>query len=190
MVVAGSGSTRPAAPLDPGGAKIPRNADPAPAAPPTYKDLVGKLKKAPEVKPFSNPVTPSRPRERSPPRGDRRPLGEQRRPKKESAGLFPGGDGREEALSRRSKTIPKASGPQEFYIGDRGEKRKASEPPDDRRRAPNQRQLDAKTAPRPAPVKRKATSGPADSQAKRKQPPGPPIGDRKIGKPRKARSSK
>jgi hypothetical protein len=182
MVVAG-GTTRPAAPLDPGGAKIPRNADPAPAAPPTYKDLVGKLKKAPEVKPFSNPVTPSRPRERSPPRGDRRPLGEQRRPKKESTALFPAGDGREEALSRRSN-------PKEFYIGDRGEKRKAPEPLVDRRKAPNQRQLDAKTAPRPAAVKRKATSGPADSQAKRTQPPGPPIGDRKIGKPRKARSTK
>ena len=189
MVVAG-GTSRPAAPLDPGSAKIPRNADPAPAAPPSYKDLVGKLKKAPEVKPFSNPVTPSRPRERSPPRGDRRPLGEQRRSKKDSTALFPGGDGREEALSRRSKTIPKGSGPKEFYIGDRGEKRKASEPLVDRRKAPNQRQLDAAAGSRSAPVKRKATSGPVEPQATRRPPPGPPDGDRKIGKPRKPRSRK
>ena len=126
MVVSGSGTSRPAAPLAaPGGAKILRNADPAPAAAPSYKDLVGKLKKASEVKPFANPVTPSRPRERSPPRGDRRPLEAQRKSKKDSAALFPGGDGREEALSRRSKTIPKAD-TKAFYIGERGEKRKAT----------------------------------------------------------------
>ena len=59
MVVSGNGTSCPAAPLDPGGAKIPRNADPAPAtALPSYKDLVGKLKKTPEVKPFAKPVTP------------------------------------------------------------------------------------------------------------------------------------
>ena len=105
--------------------------------------------------------------------------------------MFPGGDGREEALSRRSKTIPKSSGPQEFYIGDRGEKRKASEPLVDRRKAPNQRQLDAAAGPRSAPVKRKATTGPAESQARRPRPtPQPKDGDRKIGTPRKPRSKK
>ena len=38
--------------------------------------------------------------------------------------LFPGGDGREEAMARRSKTIPKEEKKKapEYYIGDRGEK--------------------------------------------------------------------
>ena len=180
MELAGSGTSRPAAPLDPGGTKIPRSAPPAPSAPPSYKDLVGKLKKAPEVKPFSNPVTPSRPRDRSPARGDRRPLTTQRSSRKDSNALFPGGDGREEALARRSKTIPKNSAP-EFYIGDKPPK--------------NQRQLDAAAGPRSAPVKRKATSSAtdrmADSQATRKPPPKPqgrlnaPPKDIKIGKPKK-----
>ena len=43
--------------------------------------------------------------------------------------LFPGGDGREEATARWSKTIPQEEPPkkkaQEFYIGDRGDKRKS-----------------------------------------------------------------
>jgi hypothetical protein len=105
MMITGNGTSRPAAPMDPGGTKIPRNADPAPSQAPSYKDLVGKIKsqKAPEI----GPVTPSRPRERSPPRGDRRPLEAQRRRQKDSSSLFPSGDSREEAVARRNKTIPK-----------------------------------------------------------------------------------
>jgi len=188
MVVSGSGTSRQAAPLDTGSsAKISRNADPAPAAAPSYKDLVGKLKKAkaPEVKPFANPVTSSRPRERSPPRGDRRPLEAQRKSKKDSAALFPGGDGREEALSRRSKTIPKNSGPKAFYIGDQGERRKADTDIYSR----------AKPAQPAAPkqgTKRKAVAPPSAAiEQDRKRPApkpqgrlAPKDGDRKIGKPR------
>ena len=180
------GTSRPAAPMNPGSAKIPRSADPAPAAPPSYKDLVGKLKnaKAPEVKPFSNPVTPSRPRERSPPRGDRRPLTAQRKSKKDSEALFPGGDGREEALSRRSKTIPKAE-PKAFYIGERGEKRKATTDIYSRTKP-------AQPAPPKQGTKRKAVAPPsaAIEQDRRRPPPRPQgrlmpkDGDRKIGKPR------
>ena len=184
MVVSGSGTSRQAAPLDTGSsAKISRNADPAPAAAPSYKDLVGKLKKAkaPEVKPFANPVTPSRPRERSPPRGDRRPLEAQRKSKKDSAALFPGGDGREEALSRRSKTIPKAD-PKAFYIGERGEKRKAATDIYSR----------AKPAQPAAPkqgTKRKAVAPPSatvewDRKIGKPQGRLAANGDRKIGKPR------
>jgi len=202
MELAGNGTSRPGAPLDPGGAKIPRDAPPAPAAPPSYKDLVGKLKKAPEVKPFSNTVTPSRPRERSPSRGDRRPLTAQRQAKKDSSALFPGGDGREEALARRSKTIPKSSSAKEFYIGDQGEKRKATEPLNRPRKPSNQRQLDTAAGPRSAPVKRKAKTSAndkiADGQASRKPPPKPQgrlnsvpkDGDLKIGTPNKRRSKK
>ena len=185
MMLSGSGTSRQAAPLDTGSsAKIPRNADPAPAAPPTYKDLVGKLKKAPEVKPFSSPVTSSRPRERSPPRGDRRPLEAQRKSKKDSAALFPGGDGREEALSRRSKTIPKAD-PKAFYIGERGEKRKATTDIYSRTKP-------AQPAPPKKGTKRKAVAAPSAAiEQDRRRPPPKPQGrlepkdeNRKIGKPR------
>jgi hypothetical protein len=72
MRISGNGTSRPGTPMDPGGTKIPRSANPAPMRAPSYKDLVGKLKsqKAPEI----GPVIPSstRPRERSPLRGDRR----------------------------------------------------------------------------------------------------------------------
>ena len=105
--------------------------------------------------------------------------------------LFPGGDGREEALSRRSKTIPKSSSAKEFYIGDQGVKRK---------RPSNQRQLDTAPEPRSASVKRKANASAndklADGQATRKPPPKPQgrltskDGDLKIGTPNKRRSKK
>jgi hypothetical protein len=145
--------------------------------------LVSQLKKAPEVKPFANPTTPSRPRERSPPRGDRRPLTTQRKAKKDSSALFPGGDGREEALSRRSKTIPKAA-PEAFYIGEQGEKRKAT--------------TDIYSRVKPAQpgktqgTKRKAAAPPSafieqDRKRPAPKPQGrlaPKDGDRKIGKPR------
>jgi hypothetical protein len=116
--------------MDPGGTKIPRNADPAPMQAPSYKDLVGKLKtqKAPEIGPSS-----TRPRERSPRRGDRRPLEVQRRGEKDSASLFPSGDNREEALARRNKTIPKRT-PQEFRIT---EKRRAETDIYNRNKRPN-----------------------------------------------------
>ena len=77
---------------------------------------------------------PSCPRERSLRRGDTRPLEVQRREdekiRRGGDVLFPGGDGREEAMARRSKTIPQEEPPkkkkaQEFYIGDRGDKRKS-----------------------------------------------------------------
>ena len=104
MVVANT-SSRPT-PDTMNGIKITRTADPAPAQAPSYNDLVGKLKanSAPNI-------GPSRPRSRSPRRGDRRPLNVQRteeeRAQRGGGILFPGGDGREEAMSRRSKTIPK-----------------------------------------------------------------------------------
>ena len=83
---------------------------------------MGKIKKA-------EPVGPTRPRERSPRRGDRRPIEVQRREeaKNRRGGgvLFPGGDGREEAMAMRSKTIPKEEPKKgktpEYYIGDQGE---------------------------------------------------------------------
>ena len=96
--------------------------------------------------------------------------------------MFPGGDGREEALSRRSKTIPKADA-KAFYIGERGEKRKADTDIYSR----------AKPAQPAAPkqgTKRKAVAPPsATIEQDRKKPAPKPQGrlapkDRKIGKPR------
>ena len=91
---------------------IPANADPAPPAPPSFNELVGQIKSAPSIG--------SRPRERSPRRGDRRPLPVQRG---EASGHWSGmpGDAREEALARRSRTIPSS---QSFDIS-RNPKRKA-----------------------------------------------------------------
>ena len=60
--------------------------------------------------------------------------------------LFPGGDGREEAMARRSKTIPKEEPKKgkvpEYYIGEQGVKRKRESGKFDleergRRRRPN-----------------------------------------------------
>ena len=98
---------------------------------------------------------PSRPRERSPRRGDMRPLEvQQREEAKTRRGggvLIPGGDGREEAMARRSKTIPK-EGPKkrvpEYYIGEQGFKRKREfdifdQDERERRARPNLAQLQA-----------------------------------------------
>jgi hypothetical protein len=168
MMISGNGTSRPAAPLDVGGTKIPRNADPAPPQAPSYKDLVGKLKsqKAPEI----GPVTPSRPRERSPPRGDRRPLEAQRRRQKDFSSLFPGGDEREEALARRNKTIPKADtipkATQRFDISD---KRKAETDIYRRNKRPN-------PAAEKFPTRKRKAVGPPDSEYEqdlRKPPPKP-----------------
>jgi hypothetical protein len=154
--------------MDRGGSKIPRNADPAPPEAPSYKDLVGKLKsqKAPEI----GPVTPSRPRERSPRRGDRRPLEVQRRRQKDSSSLFPGGDDREEALTRRNKTIPKEDtvpkGPQQFRIT---EKRRAETDIYNRNKRPN-------PAAEKYPSRKRKATGPPDPenpQATTKPPPRP-----------------
>ncbi len=137
---------------------------------------------------------PSRPRERSPRRGDMRPLEVQRREeaKNRRGGgvLFPGGDGREEAMARRSKTIPKEEKKKapEYYIGDRGEKRK---------RVSGKFDLDEwrrRGLPNPAPgnyqkrmgEKRKATGppDPENPQARRKPPPKP---DGRLNRPKRKR---
>jgi hypothetical protein len=94
--------------------------------PPNYLDLVKKLEQLKEQKPsFDNRITPILLRERSPNLGDRRPLAVQRRRQRDSAALFPGGDDREEALARRSKTVPKEAPTQRT-----GSKRKATGPAD------------------------------------------------------------
>ena len=159
MVIANSGTTRPAAPMDPGGAKIPRTADPAPSQAPSYKDLVGQLKAK---------AASTRPRSRSPSRGDRRPLDVQRKRTKDNASLFPGGDGREEAMARRSKKIPKDT-PREFYIGEQGTKRKADTDLYERRKRPNPAAGNQKLTGQ----KRKATAQPDDPQASRRKAPKP-----------------
>ena len=93
--------------------------------------------------------------------------------------LFQGGDGREEAMARRSKTIPKEEPKkkraQEHYIGEQGVKRK--------REATSLRREDG-PRPRPNPArgnlkliggKRKATGppDPENPEARRKPPPKP-----------------
>jgi hypothetical protein len=160
-------------------------------AAPSYQDLVGLLKesKAPAV----GPVTPSRPRERSPKRADRRPLEVQNREqelaRRRGGGvIIPGGDGREEAMAMRSRTIPKpkrttrlrekraSPKPKEqpFLIG--REKRPAGTSVEELRRAEDAR----KKPPNPAAAnskrgqKRKATGPPGgEAQTSRKPPPKP-----------------
>ena len=50
-------------------------------------------------------------------------IAEEARAQRGGGVLFPGGDGREEAMARRSKTIPRSRPAQNFYIGDGGTKR-------------------------------------------------------------------
>jgi len=178
MVVANT-STRPAPvpdTMDGRGTNIPRTADPAPAQAPSYNDLVGKLK----AKSAPN-IGPSRPRSRSPRRGDRRPLDVQRREgeraQRGGGVLFPGGDGREEAMARRSKTIPKSQPAREFYIGDGGTKRPGTPGVEQLRQATDTR----KKRPNPAAGNqkliggtRKATSQPDDAQVSQPPPPQAP----------------
>ena len=183
--------TRPAPGDDFGSTKVPRTAEPAPMAAPSYTDLVGKLKqtKAQEV----GPIAPSRPRERSPRRGDRRPLEVQRREEARAQRgggvLFPGGDGREEAMARRPKTVPKSRPATEFYIGEGGTKRPGEpgveqlrQATDTRRKRPNPGAGNQKLAG----GKRKATGppDPENPQASRKPPPKPQgrIGNTKYSK--------
>ena len=98
---------------------------PAPASNPfSYNDLVGKIARAEKVR-------PSRPRERSPSRGDTRPLEVQQREEAKNrrggGAIFQGGHGREEPMARRSKILPKEDPKrkvQEHYIGEQGVKRK------------------------------------------------------------------
>ena len=188
--------TRPGPSDDFGRTKIPRTADPAPMAAPSYTDLVGKLKqnKAQEV----GPVAPSRPRERSPRRGDRRPLEVQRREEARAQRgggvLFQGGDGREEAMARRSKTIPKSMPAREFYIGEGGTKRPGDPGVEQLRKATDRRSK------RPNPGggnqklagKRKATGPPDDPQPSRKPPPKPQgmFGNTKYSKPEKRQGNR
>ena len=127
---------------------------------------------------------PSRPRERSPRRGDMRPLEVQRREEaKHRRGggiLFLGGDGREEAMARRSKTIPKEEPTKgkapEYYIGEQGVKRKRESGKFDLE------ERGRRARPNPAPGNQKRTGqkrkamGPPDPenpQARRKPPPKP-----------------
>ena len=158
------------------GTPIPRDADPAPPAAHSYNDLVGKIKKA-------EPVGPSRPRERSPRRGDRRPIEVQRREeakvRRGGGVLFPGGDGREEAIAMRSKTIPKETPKkgktQEYYIGELAGKRKRVSNRFDRE------EIGRRGMPNPAPgnnskrtgQKRKESLVPETPQPNRKPPPKP-----------------
>jgi hypothetical protein len=112
-------------------------------------------------------------------RGDRRPLEVQRREqaRRQTGGgvLFPGGDGREEAMARRSKTVPKQSNPQEFFIG-KNTKRPASasveqlrQTADTRKKPPNPAVANTKRG-----EKRKAVSPPGGQpQASSKPPPKP-----------------
>jgi len=191
--------TRPAPSDDFGSTKVPRTADPGPMAAPSYTDLVGKLKqnKAQEV----GPIAPSRPRERSPRRGDRRPLEVQRREEARAQRgggvLFPGGDGREEAMARRSKTIPKSRPPTEFYIGEGGTKRPGEpgveqlrQATDTRRKRPNPGAGNQKLAG----GKRKATGppDPENPQASRKPPPRPQgrMGNTKYSKNEKRQGNR
>ena len=94
--------------------------------------------------------------------------------------MFPSGDGREEALSRRSKTIPK-----EYYIGDRRDKRKAASDIYDRVKP-------AQPKPKQG-TKREAVAPPSATivQDSRRPPPKPrgrleaKDGDRKIPRQKK-----
>ena len=177
------------APVQAAGTAIPRDADPAPPAAHSYNDLVGKIKKA-------EPVGPSRPRERSPRRGDRRPIEVQRREeaKNRRGGgvLFPGGDGREEAIAMRSKTIPKEEPKKgktpEYYIGDQGVKRKS---------VPSKLDMEEsgrRGMPNPAPGnstkrtgQKRIARGPPDPenlQPRRKPPPKP---EGRLNKPKRKR---
>ena len=94
---------------------------------------------------------PRRERERSPPRGDRRPLSARNRSLERRAAA--GGDQesygqlREKAINERSKTVPAK---ESFYIGD---EMKRSRPVLPRKHAALKRQA----APRPAAVKREAS---------------------------------
>jgi hypothetical protein len=143
---------------------IPASAPPAPAAPPSYGDLIGQIKSA--------PVIGSRPRERSPRRGDRRPLGVQRGESSkawwQSASRATGmaGDSREEAMARRSSTIPSA----ESYTIDRNPKRKAETDLAQTRARPQP--FPGGSRPRMGGTKRPAEDDPMPGQAK-KPPPKP-----------------
>ena len=103
---------------------------------------------------------PRRERERSPPRGDRRPLATRNRSRERRAAA--GGDQesygqlREKAINERSKTVPAK---ESFYIGD---EMKRSRPVLPRNHAALKRQA----APRPAAVKREA-SVPAEDRRTR-----------------------
>ena len=94
--------------------------------------------------------------------------------------LFPGGDGREEAMARRSKTIPKEEPKKrrvpEYYIGEQGVKRKREsgifdQDERERRARPNPARGNQKLTGQ----KRKATGppDPENPQARRKPPPKP-----------------
>lgn len=143
---------------------IPASADPAHPAPPSFNELVGQIKRAPVI-------GPTRPRSRSPGRGDRRPLSVQRGEAKPHWSQLRG-DGREEALARRSRTLP--SGPESYDIG-RNPKRKAEDDLAQTRKRPQP--FPFGTRPRPGGVKRPLDeSDPNLPRQVRKKPPPKPEG--------------
>ena len=137
----------PAALSNPGA--MPASAEPAPPAAPSYGDLVSRIKSA--------PVIGSRPRERTPPRADRRPLSVQR----EEASLFPAGDRRE----RVGREVPAPRRPQHVSFRDPASKRKAAEDIYSRKKRPNP--ATSKTIG----AKRKADGPAQDDRPRRKPPP-------------------
>ena len=88
--------------------------------------------------------------------------------------LFPGGDGREEAMARRSKTLPKED-PKTYYIGDQGVKRKREATSLRREDGPRPRPNPARSNQKLLGGKRLATGppDPENPQARRKPPPKP-----------------
>ena len=145
---------------------VPASAPGAPPAPPSYQELVGKLKHAEKVGPL-------RPRSRSPPRGDRRPLGVQRGESSRHWSAMPG-DSRETALARRSNlpgTAPPSSGPEQFSIA-RNPKRRAEDDLAQTRKRPQPFPGGARS--RQGGTKRPLDqSGPNPQQVSRKPPPKP-----------------
>ncbi len=151
----------PAALSNPGA--MPASAEPAPPAAPSYGDLVSRIKSAPVI-------GSSRPRERSPPRADRRPLSVQRG----EASLFPAGDRRERRVGREvpaavPAAVPAPRRPQHVSFRDPATKRKATEDIYSRKKRPNP--ATSKTIG----AKRKA-DGPAQDDRPRRKPPPKPNG--------------
>ena len=168
VMAAASSNDRPPPP-PPGAAKIARKNASAPElflAGTPYAEALAMQQQAPValdaaalavLAPYAGP---RRERERSPPRGDRRPLSTRNRSRERRAAA--GGDQesygqlREKAVNERSKTVPAK---ESFYIGD---EMKRSRPVLPR----NQAALKRQAAPRPAAVKREA-SVPAEDRRTR-----------------------
>ncbi len=154
MVAASSSDDRPPPP-PPGAAKV-RRVEPEvlfPAGTP-YAEALATHQTAPLA---LDAAALARDRERSPPRGDRRPLSKRNRSREERAAAAGGkdtyGQMRQKALGERSKTVPA-----EIFIG---EAPRRSQPV-----LPNQAALTHRATARAAPVKREA-SMPAEDRRTR-----------------------